>query len=102
MVSLELPDVAEATTLLRAIQRELPGIVATTGSGDWYLFYDPEERTAWPGVGTTTGRTSRTSPTAGPHGIRSSGERAVVNDLLHHQCGRHPQDAGQPPELVVL
>jgi hypothetical protein len=45
MVSLESADVAGATRLLRAIQRELPGIIATTGSGDWYLFYDPNETT---------------------------------------------------------
>ena len=37
---------AEAATLLRAIERQLPGIVATTGSGDWFLFYDPDGTTA--------------------------------------------------------
>jgi hypothetical protein len=45
MVSLASPDVADATTLVGAIQRELPGIVATIGSGDWYLFYDPDGTT---------------------------------------------------------
>ena len=42
MVLLELPDVADATALLHAMDRRLPGIVTTTDSNDWYLFYDPD------------------------------------------------------------
>jgi hypothetical protein len=42
---LEPSDVAEAAALLRAIERQLPGVVTTTGSGDWFLFYDPEGST---------------------------------------------------------
>lgn len=46
MVLLERTDLAEATTLLGAIERQLPGIVTTMGSGDWFLFYDPDATTA--------------------------------------------------------
>jgi len=42
MALLEPADVADATTLLHAIEHQLPGIVTTEGSGDWYLFYDPD------------------------------------------------------------
>jgi hypothetical protein len=42
MALLEPTDVADATTLLHAIEHQLPGIVTTEGSGDWYLFYDPD------------------------------------------------------------
>jgi hypothetical protein len=42
MVHLELPDLADATSLLRAIEPQLPGIVTSTDSNDWYLFYDPD------------------------------------------------------------
>ncbi|GAA2722409.1 DUF6194 family protein [Cellulomonas aerilata] len=35
-------DLSDATALLRAIERGLPGIVSTTDSGDWYVFYDPD------------------------------------------------------------
>ena len=43
---LEHSDLAEAPTLLRAVERELPGIVTTTGSGDWFVFYDPDGTTS--------------------------------------------------------
>ncbi len=42
MDDLTLADLADAPTLARAIERRLPGIVTTTDSGDWYLFYDPD------------------------------------------------------------
>jgi hypothetical protein len=42
MTLLEPADVAEATTLLHAIEQQLAGVVTTEGSGDWYLFYDPD------------------------------------------------------------
>jgi hypothetical protein len=42
---LELADLADATTLAAAIERRLPGLVTTTDSGDWYLFYDPDGTT---------------------------------------------------------
>jgi Family of unknown function (DUF6194) len=41
-VSLDRADVTGASTLARAIERELPGVVTTEGSGDWFLFYDPD------------------------------------------------------------
>ena len=28
--------------LLSALERELPGLVASEGSGDWFVFYDPD------------------------------------------------------------
>jgi len=46
VVVLERSDVAGAATLLRAVERQLPGIVTTMGSGDWFLFYDPDGTTA--------------------------------------------------------
>ena len=42
MALLEPADLGEATSLLRAVEHQLPGIVTTEGSGDWYLFYDPD------------------------------------------------------------
>lgn len=42
VVVLRQPDLADVTSLLRAIEAQLPGIVTTEGSGDWYLFYDPD------------------------------------------------------------
>lgn len=45
MVVLEPSDVAETAALLRALERQLPGVVTSTGSGDWFLFYDPEGTT---------------------------------------------------------
>jgi hypothetical protein len=39
---LEPADLTDATTLARTIERLLPGIVTSTDSGDWYLFYDPD------------------------------------------------------------
>jgi hypothetical protein len=45
MALLEPADLAEATSLLRAIEHLLPGIVTTEGAGDWYLFYDPDGAT---------------------------------------------------------
>jgi hypothetical protein len=42
VVFLAPADLAEARTLVQAIERQLPGIVTTTGSGDSFLFYDPD------------------------------------------------------------
>jgi hypothetical protein len=42
---LELADVCDAPALVGAIERELPGIVTTAASGDWFLFYDPDGTT---------------------------------------------------------
>jgi uncharacterized protein DUF6194 len=41
-VSLTSADVSDAASLLSALERELPGIVTSAGSGDWFLFYDPD------------------------------------------------------------
>lgn len=35
-------DVAHAAALLTAVRRELPGLVTSEGSGDWFVFYDPD------------------------------------------------------------
>jgi hypothetical protein len=45
MVILERPDLAGAAALHAAVERQLPGIVTTTDSGDWYVFYDPDGMT---------------------------------------------------------
>ena len=45
MVRLSGEDLAGAAALLRAITRELPGIVTSSGNGDWFLFYDPDRVT---------------------------------------------------------
>jgi len=42
MVSLTSAHVRDAAALLVALQRQLPGVVTSEGSGDWYLFYDPD------------------------------------------------------------
>ena len=41
VVQLASDDVKDASCLADAIERELPGLVTSTGSGDWFLFYDP-------------------------------------------------------------
>ena len=45
MVALRQSDLTDATSLLGAVEAQLPGIVTTEGSGDWYLFYDPDRVT---------------------------------------------------------
>jgi hypothetical protein len=42
MVSLTSADLRNAAALVSALQRELPGIVMSEGSGDWFVFYDPD------------------------------------------------------------
>ena len=42
MTSLEPSDLADAPSLLAAIEQRLPGLVITDGDGDFYLFYDPD------------------------------------------------------------
>ena len=42
MVRLAGADLSDASALLRAITRELPGIITSSGNGDWFLFYDPD------------------------------------------------------------
>ena len=42
MLHLDQGDVTDATALLHAIEGRLPGIVTSTDSGDWFLFYDPD------------------------------------------------------------
>jgi hypothetical protein len=41
VVQLSRGDLADAPALLAAIERELSGIVTTTGQGDSFVFYDP-------------------------------------------------------------
>lgn len=45
MTSLEPADLVGAAALFRAVERELSGIVTTTGNGDWFVFYDPDDVT---------------------------------------------------------
>jgi hypothetical protein len=45
MVALTSHDLADAPSLVRAVERELPGIVTSSDSGDWYVFYDPDRVT---------------------------------------------------------
>lgn len=42
MTDLEAADLADAASLLGAIERRLSGMVTMTGNGDWFLFYDPD------------------------------------------------------------
>lgn len=42
VVTLNPADVSSAPAVLSAIQRELPGTVTTEGSGDSFVFYDPD------------------------------------------------------------
>lgn len=45
MVRLSGDDLADASALLAAVERELAGLVITTGSGDTFVFYDPDRVT---------------------------------------------------------
>lgn len=45
MVRLSSDDLQDAAALLHAIERELPGLVTTSGSSDWFIFYDPDRVT---------------------------------------------------------
>ena len=45
MVTLNPADLSTSRAVLRAIARELPGIVMTKGSGDSFVFYDPDSST---------------------------------------------------------
>lgn len=45
MVALTADDLTDALCLRQAIERELVGIVITAGSGDWFVFYDPDNIT---------------------------------------------------------
>lgn len=45
MVQLSHEDVSDAPALLLAIERELSGIVVTSGQGDSFVFYDPDQVT---------------------------------------------------------
>jgi Family of unknown function (DUF6194) len=42
VVSLTSADLRTAPALVTALRRELPGIVTSEGSGDWFVFYDPD------------------------------------------------------------
>jgi hypothetical protein len=42
VVTLRQAETSSAPALLRAIRRELTGPVATEGSGDGFVFYDPD------------------------------------------------------------
>jgi len=46
MVSFTLSDLLSAAALLSAVERELPGLVTSQGSGDSFVFYDPDGVTA--------------------------------------------------------
>jgi hypothetical protein len=41
VIDLRPADLADADSLRVAVER-LPGVIATTGAGDWYFFYDPD------------------------------------------------------------
>jgi hypothetical protein len=45
VVTLNRAGTSSAQALLSAIRRELPGTVTTEGSGDWFVFYDPDRIT---------------------------------------------------------
>jgi hypothetical protein len=42
VVILQQQNLADVTSFRRTMEQQLPGIVTTEGSGDWYLFYDPD------------------------------------------------------------
>ncbi len=42
VVQLANHDLRDASCLVHAIERELAGLKTSTGSGDWFLFYDPD------------------------------------------------------------
>lgn len=42
MLELTHADLVDASSFVRAVVRQLPGIVTSAGSGDTFLFYDPD------------------------------------------------------------
>jgi uncharacterized protein DUF6194 len=42
MLTLAPGDLVEAASFVAAIERKCPGVVTSQGSGDWFLFYDPD------------------------------------------------------------
>jgi hypothetical protein len=42
VVTLTPDDLVDAASFLAAIERECPGVVTSQGSGDWFVFYDPD------------------------------------------------------------
>ncbi|MET0741050.1 MAG: DUF6194 family protein [Candidatus Nanopelagicales bacterium] len=46
MKPFESSDLTDAECMLRVIEQRLTGLVTTIGAGDWYVFYDPDGRTA--------------------------------------------------------
>jgi hypothetical protein len=42
VVTLSPDDLVDAASFLAAIERECPGVVTSQGSGDWFVFYDPD------------------------------------------------------------
>jgi hypothetical protein len=42
MVTFTPDDLADAASFVAAIERECPGLVTSQGSGDWFVFYDPD------------------------------------------------------------
>jgi hypothetical protein len=45
VIQLAVEDLRDATAILAAVERELPGLVTTTGQGDSFVFYDPDRVT---------------------------------------------------------
>jgi hypothetical protein len=45
MVTLTPDDLVDSVSFLAAIERECPGVVTSHGSGDSFVFYDPDEVT---------------------------------------------------------
>jgi hypothetical protein len=45
VLSLTGADLAGAAAFLSALERQLPGLVTSEGSGDWFVFYDPDQVT---------------------------------------------------------
>jgi hypothetical protein len=45
VIQLAIEDLGDAAAILAAVERELPGLLTTTGQGDTFVFYDPDRVT---------------------------------------------------------
>ena len=98
MFMLNRADIMSAPALLKAINRELPGTVTTEGSGDSFVFYDPDGMTVparrFPFITVVTG--TGTTPPPGSTATRSASAStwALTARPTRHCSARRP--ARQP------
>ena len=116
VVTLKRADTLSASALLSAIKRELPGTVTTEGSGDLFVFYDPDGVTVperrFPFITVVTGdrydAASRLDRDAASFRVNLGVDRPTYEALLgpapRQAAGREVIDTGfdyTSPDLVM-